>query len=212
METQFLAGFLACMALIVAIGAQNSFVLQQGIRREHLLPITLICALSDALLIGAGIAGLGALIQSSPVVLSIARYGGAAFLLVYGALAARRAWHGERLHVQAGAPVPLATAVATCLGFTFLNPHVYLDTVILLGGLANQHGEHGRWAFGAGSATASLLWFFALAYGARVLAPIFDRPVAWRVLDAAMALVMFALAASLLQGEGVAAIGQARAG
>ncbi|NMG43625.1 LysE family transporter [Aromatoleum toluvorans] len=212
METQFLAGFLACMALIVAIGAQNSFVLQQGIRREHLLPITLICALSDALLIGAGIAGLGALIQSSPVVLTIARYGGAAFLLVYGALAARRAWQGERLHVQAGAPVPLATAVATCLGFTFLNPHVYLDTVILLGGLANQHGEHGRWAFGAGSATASLLWFFALAYGARVLAPIFDRPVAWRVLDAAMALVMFALAASLLQGEGVAAIGQVRAG
>lgn len=212
METQFLAGFLACMALIVAIGAQNSFVLQQGIRREHLLPITLICALSDALLIGAGIAGLGALIQSSPAVLTLARYGGAAFLLIYGGLAARRAWHGERLHVEAGPPVPLAPAVATCLGFTFLNPHVYLDTVVLLGGLANQHGEQGRWVFGAGSAAASLLWFFALAYGARVLAPLFDRALAWRVLDAAMALVMFALALSLLQGNGVAAIAEVRAG
>ncbi|NMF96045.1 LysE/ArgO family amino acid transporter [Aromatoleum toluolicum] len=212
METQFLAGFLACMALIVAIGAQNSFVLQQGIRREHLLPVTLICALSDALLIGAGIAGLGALIQSSPVVLSLVRYGGAIFLFIYGALAARRAWHGERLHVEAGAPVPLATAVVTCLGFTFLNPHVYLDTVVLLGGLANQHGEHGRWVFGAGSAAASLLWFFALAYGARVLAPLFDRALAWRVLDALMALVMFALALSLLQENGVAAIAEVRAG
>lgn len=212
METQFLAGFLACMALIVAIGAQNSFVLQQGIRREHLLPITLICALSDALLIGAGIAGLGILVQSSPVVLGIARYGGAAFLCAYGALAARRAWHGERLRVEEGAAVPRAKAVATCLGFTFLNPHVYLDTVVLLGGLANQHGEHGRWVFGAGSAAASLLWFVALAYGARVLAPLFDRALAWRVLDSVMALVMFVLAAGLLQGEGVAAIGRGGAG
>lgn len=202
METQFLAGFLACMALIVAIGAQNSFVLQQGIRREHLLPITLICALSDALLIGAGIAGLGALIQSSPGALSVARYGGAAFLLVYGARAALRAWRGERLHVEAGAPVPLATAVATCLGFTFLNPHVYLDTVVLLGGLANQHGEQGRWVFGAGSAAASLLWFFALAYGARVLRPLFARPSAWRALDAVVALLMIGLATGLLLGDG----------
>ncbi|NMG28556.1 LysE/ArgO family amino acid transporter [Aromatoleum evansii] len=206
MDTRFLAGFLASMALIVAIGAQNSFVLRQGIRREHLLPVALICALSDALLIGAGIAGLGALIQSSPDLLAIARYGGAAFLVMYGGFAARRAWQGERMHVEAGAPVPLATAVATCLGFTFLNPHVYLDTVVLLGGLANQHGEHGRWVFGAGSAAASLLWFFTLAYGARVLAPLFARAIAWRVLDALMALVMFALAASLLQGEGVAAM------
>lgn len=200
MEAHFLAGFLASLALIVAIGAQNSFVLQQGIRREHLLPVTLICALSDALLIAAGIAGLGALIQSSPVMLDVARYGGAAFLLIYGWRAARRAWHGEHLSVEANGPVPLATAIATCLGFTFLNPHVYLDTVVLLGGLANQHGEHGRWFFGAGSATASLVWFFALAYGARVLAPLFERALAWRVLDALIAFMMFALAASLLGG------------
>ncbi|BAL22365.1 LysE/ArgO family amino acid transporter [Azoarcus sp. KH32C] len=198
MHTPFLAGFLACLALIVAIGAQNSFVLQQGIRREHLLPVTLICAASDALLIAAGIAGLGALIQSNPLLLTAARYGGAAFLLAYACLAARRAWHGERLQLETAAPMSLAGAIATCLGFTFLNPHVYLDTVILLGGLANQHGEGGRWLFGVGSAAASLLWFVGLAYGARLLAPLFTRPAAWRVLDALVALVMAALAFSLM--------------
>lgn len=198
MEAHFLAGFLASLALIVAIGAQNSFVLQQGIRREHLLPVTLICALSDALLIGAGIAGLGALIQASPVLLAVARYGGAAFLFVYGCQAARRAWRGGRLTVEANGPLPLSTAIATCLGFTFLNPHVYLDTVILLGGLANQHGDSGRWVFGAGSAAASLVWFLALAYGARLLAPVFSKAMAWRVLDALIALVMLGLASGLL--------------
>lgn len=198
MDAHFLAGFLASLALIVAIGAQNSFVLQQGIRREHLLPVTLICALSDALLIGAGIAGLGALIQASPVLLAVARYGGAGFLFVYGCQAAWRARRGGRLTVEANGPVPLPTAIATCLGFTFLNPHVYLDTVILLGGLANQHGDSGRWAFGAGSAVASLVWFLALAYGARLLAPVFSKATAWRVLDALIALVMLGLASSLL--------------
>ena len=206
MTTHLLAGFLSSIVLILAIGAQNSFVLRQGIRREHLLPIVLICALSDALLIGAGIAGLGALIQANPLMLSVARYGGAAFLLVYGALAAQRAWHGEQLTIESNGPVPLATAIATCLGFTFLNPHVYLDTVVLLGALANQHGEHGRWAFGAGAAAASLVWFFALAYGARLLAPMFTKPLAWRVLDTLIALVMLALSFSLLSGEGIAAI------
>lgn len=198
MPAQFIAGFLACLALIVAIGAQNSFVLQQGIRRQHLLPITLICATSDALLIAAGIAGLGALIQSHPLLLALARYGGAAFLFAYAWLAARRAWHGEHLAIEATAAMPLPTAIATCFGFTFLNPHVYLDTVILLGGLANQHGENGRWLFGAGSAAASLLWFLALAYGARLLAPLFTRRAAWRVLDTLVALVMAGLAISLL--------------
>jgi L-lysine exporter family protein LysE/ArgO len=197
MHAPFLAGFLACLALIVAIGAQNSFVLQQGIRREHLLSVTLICAASDALLIAAGIAGLGALIQSNPLLLSVARYGGALFLFAYACLAARRAWQGERLDLEAAVPMPLPTAIATCLGFTFLNPHVYLDTVILLGGLANQHGEGGRWLFGVGSAAASLLWFVALAYGARLLAPLFTRPAAWRMLDTLVACVMFGLAFSL---------------
>ena len=197
----FFAGFLASLLLIVAIGAQNAFVLRQGIRREHLLPITLICAVSDALLIGAGIAGLGALIQASPVLLSVARYGGAAFLAVYGSLALRRAWQGAHLSLAASGPVPLGTAIATCLGFTFLNPHVYLDTVVLLGSLANQRGEAGRWVFGAGSATASLLWFFALAYGARVLAPLFAKPLAWRLLDSLIAAIMLGLAITLLSSN-----------
>lgn len=205
METHFLAGFLACLALIVAIGAQNSFVLQQGIRREHLLPIALLCAASDALLIGAGIAGLGALIEANPVLLAATRYGGAAFLVGYGGRAVLRVWHGEQLDLAASVPVPLGTALGTCLVFTFLNPHVYLDTVILLGGLANRHGDTGRWLFGAGSAAASLAWFLVLAYGARLLAPVFSRPGAWRVLDAFVALIMFAMAYGLLRGDGVVA-------
>lgn len=207
MVAHLFAGFLSSLVLIVAIGAQNSFVLRQGIRGEHLLPVTLLCVFSDLLLIGAGIAGLGALIQTLPQMLAAARYGGAAFLFVYGCLAARRAWHGEHLAVQADGPRSLGKVVATCLGFTFLNPHVYLDTVILLGALANQHGDGGRWVFGAGAGVASLLWFFALAYGARRLAPVFIKPLAWRVLDALIALLTLGLAYGLLAGEGGAAMG-----
>ena len=197
MGTHFLTGFLSGLALIVAIGAQNSFVLRQGIRREHVLPIALICAFSDALLIAAGIAGLGMLIQNHPALLAVARYGGAAFLLTYGTFAAHRAWQGERLTLDENVPVPLLTAVSTCLGFTLLNPHVYLDTVVFLGALANQRGETGRWIFGAGAAAASFLWFFGLAYGARLLAPLFQKPMAWRVLDTFIALIMLSLAISL---------------
>lgn len=200
MAAHFFAGFLSSLVLIIAIGAQNAFVLRQGLRREHLLPIALICGGSDALLIAAGIVGLGALIQADPDLLALARYGGAAFLLVYGLLAARRAWLGEQLAITESPPVPLAGAVATCLGFTFLNPHVYLDTVILLGALANQRGDAGRWMFGSGAILASLSWFFALAYGARLLTPLFLKPVAWQVLDTLIALVMGILAVGLLRG------------
>ena len=200
MQTQFVAGFLSGMALIVAIGAQNSFVLRQGLRREHLLPITLICALTDALLIAAGIAGLGVVIQGNAALLAFTRYGGAAFLITYGAFAAQRAWRGEHLAIDDGKPVALVVAVATCLGFTFLNPHVYLDTVVLLGALANQHGEAGRWEFGAGAAAGSVLWFFSLAYGARLLAPLFRRRKAWQVLDSSIAVIMFGLGFGLLHG------------
>lgn len=199
MHTSFIAGFLSGLVLIVAIGAQNAFVLRQGLRREHLLPIALICAASDALLVAAGIAGLGVLIQANPALLSVARYGGAAFLLGYGAVAARRAWKGEHMTVKDRQPLSRAAAITTCLAFTFLNPHVYLDTVVLLGSLANQHGETGRWVFGAGAASASFVWFFGLAYGARVLTPIFANPRAWRILDTIIALVMVGLALSLLR-------------
>ena len=196
----YLAGLAASLSLIVAIGAQNSFVLRQALRREHRLPITVICATTDALLIVAGVAGLGVLIQNNATLLEVARYGGATFLFAYGLFAARRAWQGEQLDIGAQEAMPLVTAVATCLGFTFLNPHVYLDTVVLLGALANQQGDEGRWVFGGGAAFASLLWFIALAYGASYLAPLFRSRTAWRVLDSLIALTMLGLSASLLAG------------
>jgi L-lysine exporter family protein LysE/ArgO len=200
MSTDLIAGFLSGAALIIAIGAQNSFVLRQGIRREHVLPVVLVCASADALLIVLGIAGLGALIQRLPIALDIARYGGAAFLLAYGVAAARRALQAHDLLVDSGVGTSLKPAMATCLAFTFLNPHVYLDTVILLGSLASQRGDSGRWVFGGGAATASFVWFFALGYGARLLGPLFARPIAWRVLDSLIALIMWALGLGLLLG------------
>jgi L-lysine exporter family protein LysE/ArgO len=195
------AGFFTSLALIVAIGSQNAFVLRQGIRREHVLPLVLFCGVSDALLIVAGVAGAGALVQNNPSVLALTRYGGAAFLATYGMIAARRAWLGGQAQTNAKAgdkPVPLHLALAACFGFTFLNPHVYLDTVVLLGSVASQRPEAGRWVFAAGACTASFAWFAALGFGARLLAPWFERPIAWRVLDSLIALVMLLLAASLL--------------
>jgi L-lysine exporter family protein LysE/ArgO len=197
MKTQVLAGFLSGLSLIIAIGAQNTFVLQQALRREHRLPLMLICTLADAMLIVAGIAGLGALIQASPILLAITRYGGAAFLLAYAALAARRVAFGGQLRVEENGATSRRAAIITCLGLTFLNPHVYLDTVILLGSLANQRGD-ARWLFGGGAVFASLVWFSALAFGASLLAPLFREKSAWRVLDTLIATVMFGLGVGLL--------------
>jgi L-lysine exporter family protein LysE/ArgO len=203
MTTNLISGFLSGAALIIAIGAQNSFVLRQGIRREHVLPIVLVCAGADALLIVAGIAGLGALIHAAPLILDITRYGGAVFLFVYGMIAARRALQPHLLTVDSSVGTSLGSAMMTCLAFTFLNPHVYLDTVVLLGSLANQKGESGRWLFGAGAVAASFAWFFALGYGSRLLCPLFSKAGAWRVLDTLIALVMFGLAVALLAGGSV---------
>jgi L-lysine exporter family protein LysE/ArgO len=189
-----LAGFATSLSLIVAIGAQNAFVLRQGLRREHILPVVLTCALSDALLISGGIAGLGALIEGSPTALNIAKYGGAAFLFTYAVIAARRAVHPEAMSPADHAPAALRSVVLTCLGFTYLNPHVYLDTVVLLGSLANQRGTDGRWLYGVGAVAASFGWFFALGFLARKLGPIFARPRAWQFLDGGIALVMATLA------------------
>jgi len=200
MTTDLIAGFLSGAALIIAIGAQNSFVLRQGIRREHVLPVVLVCAGADALLIVAGIAGLGALIQSMPRILDAARYGGSAFLVAYGLAAARRALQVRELRVDCAQVSSLGAAMSACLAFTFLNPHVYLDTVILLGSLASQRGDRGRWVFGGGAAAASFVWFFALGYGARLLGPLFGKPIAWRVLDSVIALIMLGLGTSLLAG------------
>lgn len=196
----FLSGMATGLALIVAIGSQNAYVLRQGIRREHVLPIVLFCALSDVLLIAIGIGGAGVLIQGNATLMALTRYGGALFLAGYGLLAARRAWRGEQMQLDTSQGATLSRALLACFGFTFLNPHVYLDTVVLLGAVANQHGDAGRWVFGAGAATGSLLWFSALGFGARFLAPLFQSTTAWRVLDGLIALVMAALAVVLLRG------------
>jgi L-lysine exporter family protein LysE/ArgO len=190
------AGFVASAVLIIAIGAQNAFVLRQGLRREHVLPVVLTCALSDLALICAGIAGLGAAIEAQPVLLTVIRWAGAAFLLGYAVLAARRALRPQTLDPAAQAPSTLRATLLTCLALTYLNPHVYLDTVLLLGSVAQQHAD--RWAFGLGASAASLSWFAALGVGARWLAPLLARPAAWRVLDGSIALVMAALATALI--------------
>lgn len=185
------------LSLIVAIGAQNAFVLRQGLRGEHVLVVVAVCALSDAALILAGVGGLGLVLERAPALLTVVRIGGALFLLGYGLLAARRALAPARLlATTASTALSLSATVSTCVALTWLNPHVYLDTVILLGGVASTHGSD-RWWFGAGAAVGSLLWFTALGYGARWLRPIFVRPAAWHVLDAVIAVVMFGLAAML---------------
>lgn len=193
-----LQGFATSLALIVAIGAQNAFVLRQGLARRHVLPVVLVCALSDALLISLGVAGLGRWVQAHPSLLVVTRWGGAAFLVAYGALAARRALSPHSLSLQGAAVGELRAALAACLAFTYLNPHCWLDTVVLLGSIAAQQPEGSRALFGAGAASASAVWFFSLGYGARLLAPLFAKPLAWRVLDAAIALVMWAIAAGLI--------------
>ncbi|MEV6629486.1 LysE/ArgO family amino acid transporter [Actinoplanes sp. NPDC051470] len=198
MLSSALAGFVAAVALIVAIGAQNAFVLRQGLRREHVLPVVLTCALSDLALILAGIGGLGALITAHPAAVSVARWAGAIFLFAYAILAARRAWRPVALNLADQAPATLRATLLACLAFTYLNPHVYLDTVLLLGSVAQQH-DH-RWLFGIGAAAASLTWFTALGVGARKLAPILARPAAWRVLDGLIAVVMAAIAVTLVVG------------
>ncbi|MEU2347508.1 LysE/ArgO family amino acid transporter [Modestobacter sp. NPDC049651] len=193
-----LAGLAAGLSLIVAIGAQNAFVLRQGLRVEHVLPVVAVCTVSDALLITAGVGGLGTLVERVPDLLRVVSVAGAAFLLWYGALAARRALRPSALvAADAGTRTGLAATVVTCLALTWLNPHVYLDTVVLLGSLASTYADH-RWAFGAGAVLGSLLWFTGLGFGARLLRPVFARPGSWRVLDAAIAVVMALIAVSLL--------------
>lgn len=193
------AGLIAGAGLIIAIGAQNAFVLRQGLKRQHVGLIVLICAAGDIALIVLGVAGIGALVKQWPGVLQVLRYAGAAFLAAYGILAARRAWHGK------GALAPAASdaqswqrAMLTCLAFTFLNPHVYLDTMVLLGSVSARYPGQLRWAFASGACLASVTWFSSLGYGARLLQPAFRDPRAWRVLDALIAVFMLVLCALLL--------------
>lgn len=186
-------GFGAGLALIIAIGAQNAFVLRQGIRGEHVGLVVLVCMLSDMVLIGAGIFGIGAVITAVPAVVVVIRLAGAVFLIGYAGLAAKRAIRPGALTASTQQEsLSRKAALATVLTLTWLNPHVYLDTVLLLGTLANQHGDL-RWWFGAGSFLGSVLWFSALGYGARLLRPIFAKPTAWRVLDGLISAVMLFL-------------------
>ncbi len=210
-----LAGLGLGLSLIVAIGAQNVFVLRQGIRREHVLAVVLICALSDAALIAAGVAGLGFVLSAAPWLVVVARWAGALFLLTYGILAARRAWRGgEELDADGtdaalpGSPASdgstttltgtrLAPVILTTLALTWLNPHVYLDTVLMLGSIAATHGDE-RWLFAVGAIAASLLWFTALGFGARYLGRWLRTPRSWRILDALIAVIMISIAISLV--------------
>lgn len=193
------SGLASGLTLIVAIGAQNAFVLRQGVQRAHVALVVAVCAVSDLVLIVLGVAGIGVIIERAPAVLELVRWAGAAFLLVYGGRAAVRAIRGEQLAQQAaGQKGTWAAALGTCLALTWLNPHVYLDTVLLLGSLAGTHGAEGRWWFAAGAGIGSVVWFAALGTGARYLAPLFARPASWRVLDGGIALVMVILAVLLV--------------
>jgi len=194
-----IAGFLLGGSLIVAIGAQNAFVLRQGLRRRHVFAVAAICAASDAALIAAGVGGLGSLIAAQPSLLVAARVGGALFLFAYGCRSFLRAARpGQLVAGGGGGDDSLGAAVAACLAFTFLNPHVYLDTVVLLGGISAAYAGIDRVAFAAGAGMASVVWFFGLGYGATFAAPIFARPAAWRILDVAIGIVMWTVAATLV--------------
>ncbi len=194
----FLTGLATGAGLIIAIGAQNAFVLSQGIRREYHWPIAGLCGLIDALLITLGIAGMGVLISDSPLLLTLVTWGGAAFLLWYGANALRSALKTGSLEVQTRGLSSLRGALLTTLALSLLNPHVYLDTVILLGSIGGRYPDEGRYWFGAGAALFSFIWFFSLSLGARWLAPLFQKPLAWRILDGLVCLMMWTLAALLL--------------
>ncbi|MGY1430080.1 LysE/ArgO family amino acid transporter [Streptomyces sp. MN12] len=194
------AGFGTGLSLIVAIGAQNAFVLRQGVRRDAVLAVVGICALSDALLIALGVGGVGAVVVAWPDALTVVGWIGGAFLLCYGALAARRVFRpAGALLAEGDAAGSRRRAVLTCLALTWLNPHVYLDTVFLLGSVAADRGPL-RWTFGLGAVLASVCWFAALGFGARYLGRFLARPAAWRVLDGLVSATMIVLGVTLIAG------------
>ena len=202
----FTTGFVLGATLIVAIGAQNAFVLRQGIRKEHVAAIVAFCALSDLLLIGAGVAGLAGILGDSPTLVALLTIAGSAFLVWYGIKALRRALFPQSLRAAAGGePLSLANAMAQAAGFTLLNPHVYLDTVLLMGSIGTRQPPDMRIWFVGGAACASGVWFTTLGFGARLLAPIFARPRAWQVLDSVVGLTMLSLAALLIR-QGVSGL------
>lgn len=203
--TAFAAGIALGGSLIIAIGAQNAFVLRQGLARNHVFAVALTCVICDVSLIAAGAVGFGSLVARFPAVTRIAAWGGAAFLLFYGAMSLRSALHPHVLTAEKpdahGVLATTGAAVGATLAISLLNPHVYLDTVVLIGSIAAQYEWATRVWFTAGAMTASTVWFFGLAYGARLLAPLFEREVAWRILDGAIAVIMWWIAFTLVAGQ-----------
>lgn len=200
MTAPFLAGFVLCLSLILAIGAQNAFVLRIGLRGEHVLAVCVTCALSDAVLILASVSGFAEFSRRVPWAETVLLYGGAAFLLAYGARNFLAAFRSASLRPSEAAPESLSRVVLTCLALTWLNPHVYLDTVVLIGSISTQF-EDGKGWFAAGAMLASFVFFFSLGFGARLLKPLFALPATWRILDIAIGLIMWATAARLLLSE-----------
>lgn len=193
----FLTGVLTGLALIVAVGAQNAFVLRQGIRGEHVLPVIVVCMVSDIVALTLGVAGLGVVMERWPAVLPVAQIGGGLYLLAFGVQSAVRAWRPVALDADGGSSMSVRRAVLLTLALTWLNPHFYLDAILMLGTVANSFGDQ-RWWFCAGAIGASLVWFPLLGLGARSLRGVFARPSAWRVLDSGIAVLMGALGIGLL--------------
>ena len=199
MQTAFIQGMGIGGSLIIAVGAQNAFVLKQGIKRAYPLPIALLCSIIDALMITAGVAGLGHIIEAFPTIKHVASFGGAAFLIWYGANELKASFVAKGMEMDnAQNADTLRKAMLTTLGISLLNPHLYLDTVVLLGSISTQFEDAHRPWFGAGAVLASFIWFFSLSFGARLLAPIFSRPAAWRYLDRFIWLTMWSIAAAII--------------
>lgn len=196
----FISGFLTGLSLIVAIGAQNAYVLKVGLRKRHVFLVSTICFLSDCLLIWSGVLGIGFVVQQFPVFLEVFRYGGALFLICYGLLSLKSFFtSSDSLTLDDNSPqFKVSKIVLTCLAFTFLNPHVYLDTMILLGSIASTYGNPGQYSFSTGACLGSFVWFYSLGYGARLLRPIFRKPVSWKILDLLISVVMFVIAWTLV--------------
>jgi L-lysine exporter family protein LysE/ArgO len=197
MTPAFVSGFFLGLSLIVAIGAQNAFVLRQGLTGKFVFPVALVSAVLDATLIVCGVAGLGALLESVPFLLGVVRWLGAAYLIWFGITSLRRAQSGQSMSVSGSGPATLSAAIVSTVTFSLLNPHVYLDTVVFLGALAAQFGDN-KWWFAVGASLASVVWFFSLAYGAKALSRFVTQPRFWRILDTAIAIFMFTLAVGLI--------------
>lgn len=196
--TTFLTGFSLGLSLILAIGAQNAFVLKQGLKKHYVFAVCSVCAVSDAILISAGVGGFGVIIERFPQIEIVARYAGAAFLTVYGIQSLRSAFKSKhQLDPEGDSSASLLKTILICLALTWLNPHVYLDTVVLLGSISTQYAPN-QFSFGLGAVMASFVFFFSLGYGARLLTPIFHKPISWKVLELFVGAIMLSIALSLV--------------